>query len=275
MAAKKFIGSEADLCKVFIDSFNKQPGWTCYPETAGFDILVVHEDGLQIGVEAKLALNSKVAEQIVPDDYFDRYGKEGPDYRMVIVPSITEANAGIARMLKLLGVSVLKVRISDRMVKNATFTPPAEGEGGIGKWTEAVWEDVYSFDIDEWLTNYTYRNANFDWNPITRCEVPCVVPDVPAGVPAPVRLTPWKERALKVIWKMRDQGFITSKQIGEYGLSTSSWTQNGWLDKGAERGQWVESPRMPAFDKQHPDAYLKICELLNKQKAAHEAVQTV
>ncbi|MBA4913889.1 hypothetical protein H2N59_12065 [Pseudomonas aeruginosa] len=48
------VQSEAELCAAFIDEFNRVPGWTCYPETAGFDILVVHEDGRQIGVEAKL-----------------------------------------------------------------------------------------------------------------------------------------------------------------------------------------------------------------------------
>ncbi|HIE2480258.1 dATP/dGTP pyrophosphohydrolase domain-containing protein [Pseudomonas aeruginosa] len=34
-----------------------------------------------------------------------------------------------------------------------------------------------------------------------------------------------------------------------------------WLDKGAERGTWVESPRMPAFDQQHPEAYAKLQQL--------------
>lgn len=49
----------------------------------------------------------------------------------------------------------------------------------------------------------------FDWNPAERCHVPIVVPDVPAGVPAPLRLTQWKEGALKVIATLRRQGFIT------------------------------------------------------------------
>ncbi len=32
------VQSEAELCAAFIDEFNRVPGWTCYPETAGFDI---------------------------------------------------------------------------------------------------------------------------------------------------------------------------------------------------------------------------------------------
>ncbi len=35
-------------------------------------------------------------------------------------------------------------------------------------------------------------------------------------------------------------------------------------DKGAERGTWVESARMPAFDQQHPEAFTKIQQALDK-----------
>ena len=66
------------------------------------------------------------------------------------------------------------------------------------------------------------------------------------------RLTQWKlEGALKVIATLRRQGFITTKQIAECGVSATNWTRS-WFDKGAERGTWVESPRMPSFDQQHP-----------------------
>lgn len=101
------VQSEAELCAAFIDEFNRVPGWTCYPETAGFDILVVHEDGRQIGVEAKLQLNAKVADQILPQYWQDRYGAPGPDHRMVIVGRITEASQGIARLLEMCGIAVL------------------------------------------------------------------------------------------------------------------------------------------------------------------------
>nr|WP_237043901.1 hypothetical protein [Pseudomonas aeruginosa]AMP35850.1 Hypothetical protein [Pseudomonas aeruginosa] len=55
------ISKESTLCEVFIKEFNQIPGWTCYPEAAGFDVLVVHDDGRQIGVEAKLSLNGVVS----------------------------------------------------------------------------------------------------------------------------------------------------------------------------------------------------------------------
>nr|WP_288354858.1 hypothetical protein [uncultured Pseudomonas sp.] len=247
MTRPAFTGSERELCAAFIDEFNQQAGWVCYPETGGFDVLVVHEDGWQIGVEAKVKLNAKVADQILPDPWAYRYGSPGPDYRMVIVGSITEANQGIGRMLEALGVSVLAPRLSIR-------------------WRRGQTEDSWTFNLDEWTGNYLYRVAPFDWNPAERCEVPCVVPDVPAGVPAPLRLTPWKERALKVLFTLRRQGFITAKQIAEHGISTSVWISGGrpWLVRGEVRGQWLPGPHLPTFDLQHPEAYAKIVEMLEK-----------
>lgn len=236
------IEKEADLCALFIHEFNNLPDWTCYPEAAGFDILVVHRDGRQIGVEAKLALNAKVADQILPHHYDDASEAPGPDYRMVIVSKITAASTGIVKMLERQGVTVLLPRSSQ------TF------EG-----------DQYTFDLKHKLLEVSgrapfYNRYMFDWNPPERCHVPIMATNLPAGVPAPVRLTPWKESALKVIAQLRRQGFITAKQISSHGISATAWTQPGgskpsWLAKGAVRGTWIETEHLPAFDKQHPEVY--------------------
>lgn len=236
------IEKEADLCALFIREFNKLPDWTCYPEAAGFDILVVHSDGRQIGVEAKLALNAKVADQILPGSWEDLNAQPGPDYRMVIVSKITDASAGIVKMLERLGVTVLLPRSS---------------------WTREG--DKYTFDLAHKLLEVSGRAPFYDlymhdWNPPERCKVPIMVTSLPAGVPAPVRLTPWKESALKVMAQLRSQGFITAKQIAAHGIGVTAWTQPGgskpsWLAKGAVRGTWIETEHLPAFDKQHPEVY--------------------
>lgn len=236
------IEKEADLCALFIREFNKLPDWTCYPEAAGFDILVVHSDGRQIGVEAKLALNAKVADQILPGRGDELYECPGPDYRIVIVSKITDASAGIVKMLERLGVTVLLPRSS---------------------WTRDG--DKYTFDLAHKLLEVSgskpfYDLYMHDWNPPERCKVPIMVTDLPAGVPAPVRLTPWKESALKVMAQLRSQGFITAKQIAAYGIGVTAWTQPAgskpsWLAKGAVRGTWIETEHLPAFDKQHPEVY--------------------
>lgn len=84
------LGSERELCTTFIDEFNQQTGWVCYPEIGSFHVLVVHEEGWQIGVDTK----TNLADQILPVPWAHPYGSSSPDYRMVIVGSIAEASAG-------------------------------------------------------------------------------------------------------------------------------------------------------------------------------------
>lgn len=238
------IVKEADLCRLFIRDFGRFTNWTCYPEAGGFDILAVHEDGRQIGIEAKLSLNAKVAEQILPHPRDAFACKAGPDYRLVIVSKITTASAGIARMLEMLGIRVMAPRLARLSMHGDEFT-----FGEMYELLEACGrKSAYG---------YPYLH---DWNPERRCAVPSVLEALPAGVPAPVQITPWKESALRVIALMRRQGFITVKQIADFGLGVTVWTQPvgakpAWLKKGSVRGTWLETENMPAFDKQHPALY--------------------
>lgn len=234
------IKKEAELCELFMRDLNALDGWTCYPETGGFDILAVHDDGRQIGIEAKLTLNAKVADQIMPEPWQMRYGKAGPDHRLVIVSKITDASQGIAKLLGFVGVPVLEPRMQ------RTF----EGDRLL----------FCRYRLEQLLAGDPFGTELFDWNPEERCQVPMLVANLPAGVPAPIRLTPWKEKALRAIALMRHQGHISTRQLGELGLSLSAWTRGvgphpGWLIKGPIRGQWLETEHLPNFTEQHPDAY--------------------
>lgn len=245
---QQFFPTEAALCAAFIQEFNEQEGWTCYPETGGFDVLVAHESGRQIGVEAKLRLNAKVAEQILPSHGEELHGRSGPDHRVVIVASVTDANAGIARMLKMFGIPVLAPRVYER-TKRGTF-----------EVEKHVTFDVYRFLRDDAdcteppRHQYHWHDALFDWNPPERVWLPDIPPLVAAGVPCPVQLTPWKQAALRVMARLRVQGSITAKEITSEGCSPSNWTQL-WLTQGSRRGEWVETANLPKFDEQHPEHY--------------------
>lgn len=255
--------TEAALCELFIREFNEQPGWTCYPETGGFDVLVAHDSGRQIGVEAKLRLNAKVADQILPSHGKELHGHPGPDHRLVIVASITEANAGIARMLEMFGIPVWSPRIhqawNDRY--EITYEPIFDLEQRLRK-------DADCTEAARW--GYHFHPALFDWNPPERVPLPDMPPLVAAGVPCPVQLTPWKQAALRVLARLRVQGSITTKEITAEGCSPSSWTQR-WLTQGARRGQWVETAALPKFDEQHPEHYAAA---LEAARAAHDAEAT-
>lgn len=248
---QELIPTEAALCALFIREFNEQPGWTCYPETGGFDVLVAHESGRQVGVEAKLRLNAKVAEQILPRAGEELHLREGPDHRLVIVGSITEANAGIARMLEMFGIPVWAPRLHQgwdrdeagqyREVREAIF----DVKGKLGNDEDCAQPPAFT---------YHWHSAFFDWNPPERVPLPDMPPLVAAGVPCPIKLTPWKQAALRVLARLRVQGSITAKEIRADGCSPSMWTQR-WLRSGNVRGQWVETDRLPKFDEQHPEHY--------------------
>ncbi|WP_256345843.1 hypothetical protein [Pseudomonas putida] len=216
----------------------------------------MHDDGRQIEVEAKIALNAKVAQQILPHTRDDFFGKPGPDYRLVIVSRITEASEGIARMLDMLGVRVIAPQLCCMSTMGYEYT---------------FHEFQSLLEAKSNATSYGHLYM-FDWNPAERCQVPSIRQDLPAGVPSPVKLTPWKEAAIKVVALMRQQGFITARQIGAHGLATPTWTQpNGkphpWLKKGAVRGQWVETEHMPAFDLQHPELYARAVKAVEDELA--------
>lgn len=105
---EKVFPTEAALCEAFIRDVQAIRGWIVYPETAGFDILLVREDtGHQLGIEAKLRLNEKVIDQILPSDWSNLCNDEGPDWRAVLVP---EGSGSTVRLLQWAGVMVFTPR---------------------------------------------------------------------------------------------------------------------------------------------------------------------
>lgn len=262
--------SEAALCDCFIESLREIGGWTVYPETAGFDILAVYDKtGHQLGVEAKLKLNAKVADQILPEGQEWDVSSPGPDFRAVIVPCITEASYGIAKMLGILGVQVWAPEedydyrskpaewASRRVEKVWHFCRALDrhfcmGIGGNRRGqTDARQYDSSSGTLTGWDL------AWHDWNPPKRCELPEIVPQVRAGVPAPLQLTPWKIGALKVLADLELDGFVTAKSVRHHGVDSRRFcASDGWLESLGD-GRWGRG-RIPRFDEQHPEAYAEI-----------------
>jgi hypothetical protein len=205
-----------------------------YPETGDFDLLLVDPDGRQMGVEAKLRLNAKVCTQALPGQW---YQGAGPDWRAVLVP---EAN-DLAAVLQQMGVIVFTAQAPGGYRPEINFSPQLH-ESAYQPW--------------------------FDWNPIRRCELPPMVPDVPAGVPCPVKLTQWKVGALKVLAHLEVRGTITAREVREYGVDARRFcSTDGWLVKAEPQGHWSRG-RVPAFDQQHPTEYAEILRLARERIAA-------
>lgn len=268
-AIKAAFQAESALCDCFIESAKKIGGWTVYPETAGFDILCVYDStGHQLGVEAKLRLNAKVADQILPDS-FAWSDQRGPDFRAVIVPCVTEANAGIAKMLGILGVQVWHPERDYSYINGE----PRETFHFLRAFSRHNWTDRHGelhgepdhreYDLESGpLAEFDL--AWHDWNPAERCELPEIVPEVRAGVPAPVRLTPWKIGALKVLADIEVYGFVTAKSVRAHGVDPRRFcASDGWL-RSLGDGKWGRGT-VPKFDQQHPQAF---AEILAKASAA-------
>jgi hypothetical protein len=217
--------TEADLCAAFIGWANGHEGVQCFAEWAGWDILVVLPEGLQLGIQAKLRLNADVILQALPSRYDYVAAYAGPDFRGVLVPA-TNPLSGLASQLGLVVLSPERY--------SAGFCP------GLLDYTD---------------TPSKYSNPPWaDWNPPTRHELPPSVTDAIAGSPCPVTLTQWKLAALDVLAELAVKGSITAKRIRELGVHPGRWTQY-WLRPGENRGDWVRGDRCPRFDEQHPTAY--------------------
>ena len=248
---KAVFPTEAALCDQFIADMRAIGGWTLYPETAGFDILAVYDKtGHQLGIEAKLALNAKVADQILPADYSGV--DEGPDFRAVIVPFVGEASHGISKMLGILGVMV--------------WTPEQNWRGGrevfdfaraLDKWHHGNGKaDRRCYDTADGEL-HSWDRSWHDWNPARRCRLPEIVPEVRAGVPAPLQLTPWKIGALRVLAELELDGYVTAKSVREHGVDARRFcASDGWL-QSLGGGRWGKGT-IPAFDQQHPAAYAQV-----------------
>lgn len=225
--------TEADLVRDFVATLNHRHSgvseWTIYHETAGWDLLLVHADGFQVGLEAKLSLNAKVIAQAL-DGQHRYYSPAGPDYRGVIVPSGC-AQLHMSAICDAIGIGIVKV------------SPPQLG--------------VY-WHIDLPQERYSGHGSWPNWCPSQRCALPDYVPDVCGGHASPVQLTDWKIKAIKLAIILDRRGFVTRADMKALSISPSRWTDSwhGFLDR-SEQG-YVRNKRTPDLKGQHPTNWAQI-----------------
>jgi hypothetical protein len=234
--------TESELCAGFITVATRDGKWRAYPETAGFDVLMVRECGLQIGIEAKLALNVKVVQQALPSLGTWAAGLPGPHYRAVLVPQGRET-AGLSEICAWLGVTV--IRFAGVPEGMDGYVPSGKGYS-ITAINPALPGGHHSGD-ECW----------HEWLPARPCDLPDYIPDVRAGCPAPVALTPWKIKAIKLAVILEERP-VSRADFKALGLDPSRWTQRpfGWLTPTP--AGYVPGPNMPDFRRQHPVNYEQI-----------------
>lgn len=225
--------TETALCAAFI-AWAKPQGWIAYPETADWDILMVHADGTQIGIQAKLKFNLMVLHQAITTNN-PRWHDEGPDFRAILIPE----QSGYTELTAHLGLIEIFAR-------RDYFRPAVHDfEPKLG-------------DLDR------YHGWHY-CNPAKRVALPEYVPDVPAGVPAPSTLSHWKIAALHIIATLEIRGWVTRLDFSSNHINPGIWLYGSkWLKPGEAKGQWIADESMPDFKSQHPTVYPQIVEKLRK-----------
>jgi hypothetical protein len=232
MAAEKPFATEAAMCARFIAGLPK--GWTAYPETAGFDILLSRDaDGYQIGIEAKLKLNVEVVNQAIEDRLAYTYGLAGPDCRAVMVPE--GCSGALEKICGYVGITIIRVRPERCNVYGPVFMPTLPEPRIVG-----------SYDYEEW----------YELFPVKRHRLPEYVPDVAAGASAPLQLTDWKIAAIKIAVTLELRGFVTREDFKKHRIDHRRWVAgNLWLRR--ENGVY-KANRLPDFKAQHPVVWAQI-----------------
>lgn len=234
--------TEAEMVQAFCgwNQTSVRNPWKIYHETCGWDMLAVDpETGVQVGIEAKLSLNAKVLSQALPG-HSERSAPIGPDYRAVLVPEKNYQNH-LAPICKHLGLTVIVIH------------------GQTCDWRPSDpirWHCSPHFWPDE-ASNF-FGSDWFPWLPGERHTLPDYLPDVTGGHAAPVMLTPWKIKAIKLLILLDRFGSVTRKDMKALGISPTSWTAcgHGFLVPG--KGGYVRCTRTPDLRSQHPVNYAQI-----------------
>lgn len=245
--------TEAALCAAFLQCVPET--WVAYPESCGFDIVLAHkETGAQIGIEAKLVLNTKVLVQVTEGR--DRE-KRGPDFRAVLVGKVVAENATLARRL---GIRILTV-VPRRGPSGYEYVAPrgAPRSDWVVNQGGAWLPELAPYKLGRGLSWWSHN----DWEdeaPVERLKLPDYVPQVAAGVPAPVKLTDWMIQAIRLCITVERIGRVSRKHFQHLKLSQSRWSEGRWLIKAEERGLWKAGPNFPAanFRRTHPVSYAQI-----------------
>ena len=208
---------ENELCDVLI-KYARSLGWKVYPETSGWDLLLVKD--IQIGVQAKLKDNVEVLSQAL---------SSGPNIKAVLVPRASPEFRTVANALGIFIIEGL-VRIKDAL--------------GRRYWIKQIKTD---------LDKYNKKHLTY---PKNVCWVPDVEINVPAGVKSPRSVTEWKVKAIKLCIKLNERGFLTSKDFKSAKVSMTIWKIKWLVDSGKKDGKltkYVKNPNAKLPDELYPE----------------------
>jgi len=234
--------TEAALCDSFAAGA-RALGWTVYPETAGFDLLLV--GGVQVGIEAKLRASLEVVAQVC--DRLDSAFKEAPDYIAILVGRGTPQLEKVTRHLRI------------PLIDGRDAEDVEETRAQIARWHPVDAEDL---DLNPWRQVAPAEVARWRGRlnlGVPHCGLPEFVPDLRAGIPAPPQLTAWKVKAIQLCARLRARGWVTTADFAELGIDPTRWVRgtHRWLDdsgaRDGRRTRYVARPGRVLPDEQRPE----------------------
>lgn len=210
------------MCNTFI-AYAKKDGWKVFPETSGWDLLLVKD--IQIGIQAKLKDNIEVLAQTIPSPY----DKIGPNIRAILVPHASKEFRAVANALN---IFVIEGSICSTDVLRRKY------------WRKEIKTDINKY------------NKKYITHPAKLCWVPDIEIDVPAGVKSPKSITEWKIKAIKLCFELNKKGYLTSKDFQKYKLSITIWKIKWLIDSGKKDGKlikYVKNPNATLPDELYPE----------------------
>lgn len=227
--------SERKLCEAFLAGAATPDGWTAYPETDGWDLLLV-KDGVQVGIQAKLRPSLEVLAQACRPLLGWR-DVRGPHHIALLVPWADSDFRDVAQAIGLVVIHPHGRRWRRRL----------DDEGEI---------------LLEWGPVSSLIQGRAPLHFEAPAWVPPVVPDVPAGVPSPVQLTEWKIRALRMLARLEVRGYITVHDLRDFGMTGSLWYGRWLVRLEVEESppRWVRKPGVVLPDQQHPSVFAAFVE---------------
>lgn len=231
--------SEAQMCALYIavatgevanSGHRVRPsGWKAYAETGGFDILMVREDGFQVGIEAKLRLNDDVILQIM--EHRGAVTMPGPDCRAVLVPDGTGSKLH-HEVCARLGVEIITITGELHQGRYQLVSPELPA---IGHWDNGHWPEML---------------------PASRVKLPAFIPDVAAGSKSPLQLTEWKIKAIKIACIMERRGWLCRTDFKHIAIDHRRFLDSQWIIP--VDGAWRRGPYWPDLRVKHPRNFLEI-----------------
>lgn len=237
--------TEAQMCDD-ITAHARQAGFVVYPETGGWDLVLVRH-GIQIGVQAKLKFTHHLVAQALDGLPMRERGRrlmKGPHYRAVAC-------------------------CTQKSIRYDAYC--------ICRACHLLFLDL-NHHPSSWILTYmngrpypSYRRRidwrYYRWRPQKLLWLPPSVPDLPAGVPSPSTVGPWQIAACRLEKLCALRGHVTrSDALDEIVQVGATYNPSTMLQryyecttdrdpKNPKQRKWTRHPRFVPASRQFPEAW--------------------